>query len=82
MLWKFGISLNRALKFSNIIYSLKKTEDFNMEHSQGDQSSNYKKNSLTLWGAVAGAVLTGGGVLGKVGGAAVGSVIGNQVGKD
>jgi osmotically inducible lipoprotein OsmB len=33
-------------------------------------------------GAVGGAVLTGGGVLGTVGGAAVGGVIGNQVGKD
>ncbi|MFC0323576.1 glycine zipper 2TM domain-containing protein [Gallibacterium melopsittaci] len=32
-------------------------------------------------GAVAGAVLTGGGTLGTVGGAAVGGVIGNQVGK-
>jgi osmotically inducible lipoprotein OsmB len=32
-------------------------------------------------GGVAGAVLTGGGVLGTVGGAAVGGVIGNQVGK-
>lgn len=33
-------------------------------------------------GAVAGAVLTGGGVLGTVGGAAVGGIIGSQVGKD
>lgn len=33
-------------------------------------------------GAVGGAVLTGGGVLGTVGGAAVGGLIGNQVGKD
>lgn len=33
-------------------------------------------------GGVAGAILTGGGVLGTVGGAAVGGVIGNQVGKD
>ena len=33
-------------------------------------------------GGVAGAVLTGGGVLGTVGGAAVGGVIGNQIGKD
>jgi osmotically inducible lipoprotein OsmB len=32
-------------------------------------------------GGVAGAVLTGGGVLGTVGGAAVGGVIGNQIGK-
>ena len=32
-------------------------------------------------GGVAGAVLTNGGVLGTVGGAAVGGVIGNQVGK-
>ncbi len=33
-------------------------------------------------GAVGGAVLTGGGVLGTVGSAAVGGIIGNQVGKD
>ena len=33
-------------------------------------------------GAVGGAVLTGGSALGTVGGAAVGGVIGNQVGKD
>ena len=33
-------------------------------------------------GAVAGAVLTGGGTLGTLGGAAIGGVIGNQVGKD
>ena len=33
-------------------------------------------------GAVGGAVLTGGGVLGTVGGAAVGGIIGNQIGKD
>ena len=33
-------------------------------------------------GAIGGAVLTGGGVLGTVGGAAVGGIIGNQVGKD
>jgi osmotically inducible lipoprotein OsmB len=33
-------------------------------------------------GAAAGAVLTGGGVLGTVGGAAVGGIIGNQIGKD
>ena len=33
-------------------------------------------------GAVGGAVLTGGGVLGTLGGAAVGGVIGNQIGKD
>ena len=32
-------------------------------------------------GAVGGAVLTHGGVLGTVGGAAVGGIIGNQVGK-
>lgn len=32
-------------------------------------------------GGVAGAVLTGGGALGTVGGAAVGGVIGNQIGK-
>jgi osmotically inducible lipoprotein OsmB len=33
-------------------------------------------------GAVGGAVLTGGGVLGTVGGAAVGGVIGHEVSKD
>ncbi len=33
-------------------------------------------------GAVGGAILTGGAVLGTFGGAAVGGVIGNQVGKD
>ena len=33
-------------------------------------------------GAVGGAVLTGGGALGTVGGAAVGCVIGHEVGKD
>ncbi len=33
-------------------------------------------------GAVGGAILTGGGALGTVGGAAVGGVIGNQVGDD
>jgi len=33
-------------------------------------------------GGVAGAILTNGGVLGTVGGAAVGGVIGNQIGKD
>lgn len=32
-------------------------------------------------GAVAGAVLTGGSALGTVGGAAVGGIIGNQIGK-
>lgn len=32
-------------------------------------------------GGVAGAVLTGGGTLGTLGGAAIGGVIGNQVGK-
>jgi osmotically inducible lipoprotein OsmB len=33
-------------------------------------------------GGVAGAVLTGGGTLGTLGGAAIGGVIGNQIGKD
>ncbi len=33
-------------------------------------------------GAVGGAVLTGGNAIGTVGGAAVGGLIGNQVGKD
>jgi osmotically inducible lipoprotein OsmB len=33
-------------------------------------------------GGVAGAVLTGGGALGTIGGAAIGGVIGNQTGKD
>jgi osmotically inducible lipoprotein OsmB len=33
-------------------------------------------------GAVGGAILTGGSTLGTIGGAAVGGVIGNQVGRD
>jgi osmotically inducible lipoprotein OsmB len=33
-------------------------------------------------GGVAGAVLTRGGTLGTLGGAAIGGVIGNQIGKD
>jgi osmotically inducible lipoprotein OsmB len=33
-------------------------------------------------GGVAGAVVTGGGTLGTLGGAAIGGVIGNQIGKD
>ena len=33
-------------------------------------------------GAIAGAVLTNGGTLGTLGGAAIGGVIGNQIGKD
>lgn len=33
-------------------------------------------------GAVGGSILTGGSALGTVGGAAVGGVVGNQVGKD
>jgi osmotically inducible lipoprotein OsmB len=33
-------------------------------------------------GAVGGAVLTGGGALGTLGGAAIGGVLGNEVGKD
>ncbi|MDP3088293.1 MAG: glycine zipper 2TM domain-containing protein [Methylotenera sp.] len=33
-------------------------------------------------GGVAGAVLTGGGTLGTIGGAAIGGVIGNQIDKD
>tara|TARA_R110002049_G_scaffold129626_14_gene287548 strand:- start:1320 stop:1535 length:216 start_codon:yes stop_codon:yes gene_type:complete len=33
-------------------------------------------------GGVAGAVITNGGILGTVGGAAIGGVIGDQVGKD
>lgn len=33
-------------------------------------------------GAVGGAVLTGGSAIGTIGGAAVGGVIGNQIGKD
>jgi osmotically inducible lipoprotein OsmB len=33
-------------------------------------------------GGVAGAILTGGGALGTIGGAAVGGVIGNQIGKE
>ncbi len=48
----------------------------------GTMSSRDKSTAIGAGiGGVAGAVLTGGGVLGTVGGAAVGGVIGNQVGK-
>jgi osmotically inducible lipoprotein OsmB len=49
----------------------------------GSMSTRDKSTAIGAGvGGVAGAVLTGGGVLGTVGGAAIGGVIGNQVGKD
>ena len=48
----------------------------------GTMSSRDKSTAIGAGvGAVGGAVLTGGGVLGTVGGAAVGGIIGNQIGK-
>jgi osmotically inducible lipoprotein OsmB len=50
----------------------------------GCSSMSHREKSTAIGagvGAAAGAVLTGGGLLGTVGGAAVGGVIGNQVGK-
>lgn len=47
----------------------------------GSMSERDKATAIGA-GAVGGAVLTGGSALGTVGGAAVGGVIGNQVGKD
>ena len=51
--------------------------------SSWDGMSSRQKSTVTGAGigGVAGAVLTNGGVLGTVGGAAVGGVIGDQVGK-
>jgi osmotically inducible lipoprotein OsmB len=51
--------------------------------STWDNMSHRDKATVTGAGigGVAGAVITNGGVLGTVGGAAVGGVIGNQVGK-
>lgn len=49
----------------------------------GNMSQRGKSTALGAGiGAVGGAVLTHGSALGTVGGAAVGGVIGNQVGKD
>jgi osmotically inducible lipoprotein OsmB len=50
----------------------------------GCSSMSHREKSTAIGagvGAAAGAVLTGGGVIGTVGGAAIGGVIGNQVGK-
>jgi len=51
--------------------------------SSWDSMSSRQKSTVTGagLGGVAGAVITNGGVLGTVGGAAVGGVIGDQVGK-
>jgi len=49
----------------------------------GDMSTRDKDTAIGAGvGAVGGAILTNGSPLGTVGGAAVGGVIGNQVGKD
>ena len=48
----------------------------------GNMSTRDKSTAIGAGiGAIGGAVLTGGSALGTVGGAAVGGVIGNQVGK-
>ncbi len=48
----------------------------------GDMSTRDKDTAIGAGiGAVGGAVLTGGSALGTIGGAAVGGVVGNQVGK-
>lgn len=51
--------------------------------SSWDSMSHRQKSTVTGAGVggLAGAVITNGGVLGTVGGAAIGGVIGNQVGK-
>ena len=51
--------------------------------SSWDNMSSRQKSTVTGagLGGVAGAVITNGGVLGTVGGAAIGGVIGDQVGK-
>ena len=49
----------------------------------GDMSTRDKDTAIGAGvGAVGGAVLTNGSALGTVGGAAVGGVVGNQIGKD
>ncbi len=52
--------------------------------SSWDSMSSRQKGAVTGagLGGVAGAVITDGGVLGTVGGAAIGGVIGDQVGKN
>jgi len=52
--------------------------------SSWDSMSHRQKSTVTGagLGGVAGAVITNGGVLGTVGGAAIGGVIGDQVGKN
>jgi osmotically inducible lipoprotein OsmB len=49
----------------------------------GDMSTRDRDTAIGAGaGAVGGAVLTGGSAVGTIGGAAVGGLIGNQVGKD
>lgn len=52
--------------------------------SSWDSMSSRQKSTVTGagLGGVAGAVITNGGILGTVGGAAIGGVIGDQVGKN
>jgi len=52
--------------------------------SSWDSMSHRQKSAVTGAGigGVAGAVITNGGVLGTVGGAAIGGVIGDQIGKN
>jgi len=52
--------------------------------STWDNMSSRERSAATGAGvgAVGGAVITGGGVLGTVGGAAIGGVIGDQIGKN
>lgn len=52
--------------------------------STWDNMSHRERSAATGAGvgAVGGAVVTGGGVLGTVGGAAIGGVIGDQIGKN
>lgn len=72
--------MNRINRFSNSVVIA--TFLFSLAGCAG-MSSRDKSTAIGAGiGAVGGAVLTGGGVLGTVGGAAVGGVIGNQIGKD
>ncbi|GAA0229623.1 glycine zipper 2TM domain-containing protein [Castellaniella daejeonensis] len=52
--------------------------------SSWDNMSHRQKSAVTGagLGGVAGAVITNGGILGTVGGAAIGGIIGDQVGKN
>lgn len=72
--------MNRINRFSNSVVIA--TFLFSLAGCAG-MSSRDKSTAIGAGiGAVGGAVLTGGGVLGTVGGAAVGGVIGNQISKD